>query len=343
MKKAIVLLLTGAMALSLAACGGQARTIPGTYKSAGFIQTADYVLNEDDTYIHGEEKGTYAAGDGDVLSLTPQGSEEAITLSPSGAYYYDSRYAMTEDTEFGAAPPFENGVSGQTFSIDVSGVTATLALSEDGTFQFTVSSPAPEYTIMDNTVTYEGTYALDKEVLTLTWNDMAFPCLFVDDALYAVVYEQENDENSDAIAQRQAAVSEAEQAAKDAAWWTAAEDGRAAEIMAAAQGTWTYTESGAYGLTYQYQFVNDYVYVTVSMLGYPAQNQGEFTVCNDVLLVKYDGGTQGSVAIPYVYEDDGTLKLYPINALNDDAVKDPGMEFVTAEQAASGPWAAKAG
>ena len=54
-------------------------------------------------------------------------------------------------------------------------------------------------------------------MLTLTWNDMAFPCLFVDDALYAVVYEQENDENSDAIAQRQAAVSEAEQAAKDAA------------------------------------------------------------------------------------------------------------------------------
>ena len=33
MKKAIVLLLTGAMALSLAACGGQARTIPGTYKA----------------------------------------------------------------------------------------------------------------------------------------------------------------------------------------------------------------------------------------------------------------------------------------------------------------------
>ena len=334
MKKITALLLACAMALSLAACGGQTRTIPGTYKSVGFIQTADYVLNEDDTYTYGETTGTYTTGDGGSLTLTPDGGT-AINFIACGEYYCASPDGILLDDP--------DNITGQAIDGSVNGVLLTLTLSEDGTFQCTASTPAPEYSVMNNTVTYEGTYTQDKEVLTLTWNDMDFPMLLIDGILYAAVYTQENDENSDAIAQRQAAVSEAEQAAKDAAWWTAAEDGRAAEIMAAAQGTWTYTESGAYGLTYQYQFVNDYVYVTVSMLGYPARNQGEFTVCNDVLLIKYDGGTQGYVSIPYVYEDDGTLKLYPINALDDDAVKDPGMEFVTAEQASSGPWATKAG
>ena len=340
MKKTAALLLAGAMALSLAACGAPARVIPGTYKTVSLIQMPDYVLNEDDTYEHGEEKGTYTADDNDNLTLQAKDSDTPATLMASDAYYYDSSYAMTEDSEYGTAPAFENGVSSQTFTTTVNATEVTLALSEDGTYQLSTSVSAPEYPIVDNVMTYEGTYTLDKEVLNLTWNDMDFPFLFVDEAIYVVVYEQENDENADAIAQRQTAVSDAETAAKDGRWWTAVDDALSAEIIEKAQGTWKYTEPGAYGLTYALNISGDYMYATVTLLGYPAKNQGSFTVCNDVLLIKYDGGTQGYVCIPYTYEN-GELKLYPLNALTEEETQDPAMQFVTDEQISSGTCFAK--
>lgn len=330
MKKTIVLLLTLAMALSLAACGGPARVIPGTYKTVSLIQMPDYVLNEDDTYERGEEKGTYTKDDDDNLTLQAKDADTAVTLMASGAYYYDSSFAMTEDTEYGTAPAFENGVSSQTFTTNVNGSEVTLVLSEDGTFQLSTSSPAPEYPVVDNTVSYEGTYSLDKDVLNLTWNEMTFPFLFVDDAIYVVVYEQENDENADAIAQRQTAVNDAVESAKDGRWWTAVEETLSAEIIEKAQGQWSYTEPGTYGLNYQLNISGDYMYVTVTLLGYPAKNQGNFTVCNDVLLIKYHGGTQGYVCIPYTYEN-GELKLYSLNPLTEEETQDPAMQFVTEE------------
>ena len=120
------------------------------------------------------------------------------------------------------------------------------------------------------------------------------------------------------------------------------DDARSAEIIQLMQGDWEYQEDGQYGLNYKLSVSDDYVFVTVTLLGDPAKNQGDFIVCNDVILIHYDQGTQGHICIPYTYEN-GELKLYPINDLTDEATLDPAMQFITDDNIANGPWFTKVG
>ena len=349
MKRFLSLIPAAALALGLAACGGQPQAsvppeepaTPGTYQTVSLSQAADYVFNDNGSYDHGEEKGTYTLGEDDAITLEAKDADQSDVLTPAGGYYY-TEAAFTEDTEYGMAPAFdEEGHSNQSFEAEAGGATLQLTLSEDGSFRYTTSVPSETYPSGLDAVTYEGTYTLADQVLSLSWNGTDYPMILADEQLHYAVYQKQTDESGTAIQAAQAAVQQAQADAAAGRWWTPVNEALAAEIDAQLQGTWEYTESGEYGLYYRLTISGGQVGVHIELLGYPAENNGPYTICNDVLLVHYEGGTQGYIVIPYTYED-GVLRLYPVNSLTDEGVDEPDMQFVTDEARANGPWFTKA-
>ena len=361
MKRLLLILLAMALAFSLTACSGgtqggtaspsapvasstpeptpeptpEAPVIPGTYESVSLYHATAYQLNENGSYDAGEEKGTYTADDS-TITVKPKEGTGTTTLTAYDAYYYTGN-CITEDTEYGMAPTFdESGRSAQSFEAEVDAVTVRLELHEDGSFVFSTSSKSPVYFRGTDIVTYEGTYTLADEVLSLNWNGADYPMLLIDGKLYFLVYAKKTDENSAALEAKQAALLQAEETARQGRWWTRVDDDLAAEIKAQLLGTWAYQEDGEYGLSYRLTVSEETFSVRIELLGYPTTNSGPYIICKDVILIHYTGGTQGHVAIPYVYED-GVLTLYPLNALAEEETSDPAMQFVTDEARANGP------
>ena len=341
-EKTSMFVLVSALFFALAACSGaKEEPIPGTYEAVSLYDAPAYQLNENGSYDHGEKKGTYTTDSDRNIVLSPKDAEADITLTAHGSYYY-TQDSLDEDTEYGLAPSFdENGRSGQTFTRTMdSSVEMTLSLHDDGTFQLSFSSQSPVFSRGNDVVSYEGSYTLEDDVLHLTWNDMDFPLLYLDEKIYPVVYTKSTEENSTVLQASRTAIQDAEEAARQSRWWTPVDDALSGEIISKLTGTWEYTESGQYGLYYRLSIDSSTVDVHIELLGYPAENSGPYTVCNDVILVHYTGGTKGYVAFPYTYEN-GTLRLYPINSLDDAATNDPGMQFISDEARTNGPWFTK--
>ena len=331
MKRALSLILIAILALSLTACGGgKEAEIPGTYEAVGLVSGPAYVLNENGSFDRGEEKGTYtAAEDGSGIVLTPKDGT-AYSLLASGEYYY-TETAMTEDTEYGMAPSFdENGHADQTFTTEAEGSTLTLTMRQDGSYSFSSSKPSAVSSKLTDTVSYDGSYRLEDTVLYLNWNEMDFPLLFVDDAIYPVVYLQKTDGNSADISAKQTAVQNAEKEAADSRWWTPSDD--PSELKSALLGTWHYTDGyGNYDLT----FSDSAVSVHMDFLGYTALDAtGTYTILQDAVLLEYQSqsGTYTIInhrAVPFTFEN-GTLTLYEmLDVMNEDGLLDPAADLTS--------------
>ena len=330
MKRTLSLMLIAVLALSLSACGGSEAEIPGTYKMVSLISGPDYVLNENGSFDQGEQKGTYTvAEDGSGIVLQPKDGT-AYSLLASGEYYH-TETAMTEDTEYGMVPTFdENGHADQTFTVNAEGTTLTLTMREDGTYSFSSSKPSAVSSELMDTVSYDGSYRLEDTVLYLSWNEMEFPLLFVDNAIYPVVYLRETDANSADISAKQTAVENAEKEAADSRWWTPAAD--SSEISQALLGTWKYTDG--YG-NYELTFSDSSVSVHMDFMGYTAlDSTGTYTILQDAVLLEYQSqsGTYTIInhrAVPFTFEN-GTLTLYEmLDVMNEDGLLDPAADLTS--------------
>lgn len=327
--------------------------IPGTYMSVGMIPGDTYDLNENGSYDCGEEKGTYTADDeGSSIAIQPKEGQPR-TLIACGAYYH-TETKMTEDTEYGLSPTFdENGRSNQTFTLEIPNTeaeekkyhdqfatqlntsdhhskTITLELHEDGSYIFSYSKPSTVNEHLTDTITYEGSYTLEGNVLNLDWNSNTYPMLFTDSAIYPAIYAKKTDANGTEIEAAQAAIQAAEEAAAQNRWWTIADEATAAEITKALVGTWEYSDEYS---THRLTFTESDVLVDESFFGKTAvYNSGPFTVLKGAILIQYEtssnyGTIINTVAAPYVYAD-GSLTLYETrDILNDEILLDPAADF----------------
>ena len=330
MKSKLSLILIAALALTLTACSGKEAEIPGTYESVSLVSGTAYVLNENGSFDKGEEKGTYTvADDGRGIVLQPKDGT-AYSLLASGEYYY-TETAMTEDTEYGMAPSFdENGHANQTFTTEAEGSTLTLTMREDGSYSFSCSKPSDVSSKLTDTLSFDGSYRLEDTVLFLNWNGLDFPVLFVNDAIYPIVYVRKTDANSSDISQKQTAVQNAAKEAADSRWWTPSAD--PSEIKNALLGTWEYTDG--YG-NYELTFSDSSVFVHMDFMGYTAlESSGTYTILKDAILLEYESQSGSYTiinhrAVPFTFEN-GTLTLYEmLDVMNEDGILDPAADLTS--------------
>lgn len=367
MKRLLALLLAAMLALTLVACGGEEENtgapsasapssenldtpsdapgsaeispapedeavIAGEYVNVGIYPGDAYVLDENGGFnriaSQGEETGTYTVDDKGKIVLQLEGGGLRPLTAHDGYYHTNDKM-----TQYGMPPSFdENGHSDQTFTLEVSGVTMTLELRADGSYAFSYSkgSPVhPVYELMD-VVTYEGSYALEGDVLNLSWKDSTFRLLCTDDAIYPIVYERKTDENRADLEGVQAAVQAAEEDAAQNRWWTPADEAVAAEITEALAGTWEYSDD--YSL-YQLSFEDEETWIHMEFMGTSTLNSSaSYTVLNGAILLTYETRSGGYeiteyMAAPYTYTD-GVLTLYEMRDLmNDKALLEPAVDF----------------
>lgn len=345
MKKLSALMLASALALSLVACGGggepnppvqdtpsnavenppaSEKMIPGSYTPVGLVSGTGYEVNENGSYDHGEEKGTYtAAEDGSLTFQSKDGGSS--TLTAFGEYYHTA-VQMAEDTEYGLAPSFdESGHSNQTFQTEADATSLTLELHEDGSYVFSYSKTSPVFDKFSDIVTYEGSYALEDAVLNLSYNDNHYPLLVADDAIYPIVYVKKTDTNSADVEAAQAAILTAETESAQDRWWTPADETTAATVTAALVGTWEYSDG--YG-NYQLTFSETGVSVHMDFMGMSALNSsGTYSIQNGAILLEYKSQSGGYTiinhrAVPYTYTD-GSLAIYEmLDMMNEEGLLD---------------------
>lgn len=339
MKKLLALMLAAALALSLVACGGggtggtntpsagtetntptpdkEEVTIPGSYAPVGLLPGTDYEVNENGSYDHGEEKGTYTAvEDGSLTFQSKEGGSS--TLTACGAYYHTA-VQMAEDAEYGLAPSFdESGHSNQTFQAMADKVSLTLELHEDGSYVFSYSAASPVFNKFSDVVTFEGSYALEDTVLNLNYNNNRYPFLFVDDVIYPIIYVKKTDMNSADIEATRAAVLAAKEEAAQTRWWTLADETTTASVKKALEGTWVY--SGGYSEQT----------LTFSVIGVSIQGKHilkSYSIHNGAILVEDENRLKCNV-IPYIYAD-GNLTLYEMLSMDKDGLLDPAADLTT--------------
>lgn len=331
MKKNLTFIFTVAFMLSLTACGGEVSpeitakdTLAGSYVSVGLVLEADYELNENGSYNHGDEKGTYTLAEDDSLILQPKDGN-SNTLTACGEYYHTDTQ-MAEDTEYGLAPSFdENGHSNQTFITKENDISLTLELHEDGSYMFSYSKASPVFDEFSDVVTYEGSYVLEDAVLNLNYNDNSYTFLFKDNIIYPTVYVKQSDTNSADIEAARAALLTAEKKAAQGRWWTPADETTAADVTMALAGTWEYSDGFS---TYRLVFSETGVSVYMEFMGTSyVDSSGTYSIQNGAILLDYEtyssyGTIHNHMAVPYTYAD-GNLVLYEmLDMLNEDGLLD---------------------
>ena len=208
MKRRITaLLLSAAMCLTLCACGETEEeskltedNVSGEYRGVGLYSDLNdtYHLNENTTFDTDKGvKGTYAIDSSQMaVVLSPKNLSE-IKLNKVGAYYYTEGFmdCFSKDTEYELEVTFnEEGRSNQSF--EYAGKDSrylynyTLQLKENGTYTASYEKIDFIYFEDDYDTTYEGTYALEDNILWLSFGDSKYPMLFVDGKLYFDVLEK---------------------------------------------------------------------------------------------------------------------------------------------------------
>lgn len=342
MKKVLVIVMAALLALSLAACGGneqnqggatteaptvteapqetpqeETQEVPGTYANVSLFLTSTYQLNENGSFdkTSPEEKGTYTVGDDGSIELTEAGMSGGDIFTPYGQYYYRSNLicCFEEDEEYGMAPSFdENGRSNQTFEAYYERTDTgnqryvEFTMNEDGTFVLKrqIHNLDGILSVVDYGLTFEGTYALDGDILTLNWNGIEVPFLLIDEKIYFDVIVKQTDENMQAFTELNETLAAAEEAR-----FAPVDETLAGEISALLQGSWEYT-SGQ--VSYDIYFEGENINVTSTVSGYTLENQGTYVICSDFILVNYQNG--GQAIMQYTYEN-GQLSLYPLYGL----------------------------
>lgn len=295
----------------------------------GLVPGTDYEVNENGSYDHGEEKGTYTAAEDGSLTFQAKDGNSG-TLTACGAYYHTA-VQMTEDTEYGLAPSFdESGHSNQTFQAQVDNMSLTLELHEDGSYVFSYSTTSPVFDKFSDAVTCEGSYALEDAVLNLNYNDSLYPFLFVDDTIYPIVYVKKTDRNSADVEAAQAAVLTAEAESAQGRWWTPADETTSATVTAALVGTWEYSDGSG---NYQLSFSETGVSVHMDFMGLSSlDSSGTYSIQNGAILLEYESRSGGYTiinhrAVPYTYSD-GSLTLYEtLDMMNEEGLLDAAADL----------------
>ena len=92
MKKTSMFVLVSALFFALAACSGaKEEPIPGTYEAVSLYDAPAYQLNENGSYDHGEQKGTYTTDSDRNIVLSPKDAEADIMLTAHRAVWTKTR------------------------------------------------------------------------------------------------------------------------------------------------------------------------------------------------------------------------------------------------------------
>jgi len=345
MKRFLALMLAAALALSLVACGGgggetpsdgssapgespqapqtpeKERVIPGTYEAVSLVSAAAYVLNENGSFDSGEQKGTYTAADnGSRITFQFKDSSSSSTLIAYGEYYH-TEAKMTEDTEYGLAPSFDDaGRSNQTFTTQAGDVSLTLELHEDGSFTFSTDKQSPVFDKFRDVVTYKGSYSLEDTVLNLNWNGIVYPFLVSDEVIYPVVYTKQTDANSGDIAAAQTAIQTAEEEAAENRWWTPADETTTTAVKAALIG-----DDGSWGYWVDSDERHSLAFSTIGVSVNGAHILKSYSIHNGAILLEDENRRKCNV-IPYVYTDEN-LTLYEMLSMDKEGLLDAAADL----------------
>jgi len=282
------------------------REVPGTYENVSLFLTSTIQVSENGSFdrTKPDEKGTYTVKDDGSFELVEKGMGNGDIFTPYGDYYYRSNLicSFDEDEEYGLAPSFDsNGHSNQSFDAyyePASGGNQNYVLftmKEDGTYtlQKQIRNTQGFLTVVDQGDTYEGTYSLDGDVLTLTWKEFKFPFLFLDGKIYFDIIEKQTAENTADLEARRTAL-EAFRAEK----FVPVDDALASEIVSSVQGEWEYSNNN---VKYVMLFEGNNFSVTTTAGGASLNSQGTYVVCKDFVLITYDTGKRAR--IDYTYEN----------------------------------------
>lgn len=321
MKKILILVLTVALILSLAACGGKdtatdsagspaeensadqseatlaVSDIVGTYKTANIFDTT-YVFHENTTYdIESDSrtadvgKGTYTVAPNGGLELNDvEGSTHHFKSKDGYIYRTDALSYFEKDEEYGLELTLDsNGRTNQTFQSELIYSNGdrhifALILKEDGTCEVKYNVLADKgYGERLVRESFDGTYSVENDVMTVNYNGADHTMLIEDGLLYFYVLEKDSG----------AAVTETQGQAEETA---------IAPIEEALQGAWVH-ETTTITFT-DGRFVYDYIRVSDGKRDAP---EGNYKIGEKTIALQYDSGA--STEMDYTFED-GVLSLF---------------------------------
>lgn len=293
------------------------REVPGVYEHISLFLNSTYEWHENGSYdrTSPDEKGTYTVSDkGDVI-MSENGGSGGDTYTPYGDYYYRSNLicGFEKDDEYGLAPSFdENGRSTQTFDAFYERITndqhhyLVFTMNEDGTFILKDMIRSNTKGIVDEGDTFEGEYIFNDDILTLKWNGIEVPFLYIDGKIYFDIIEKQTEETAQRTEERHAAL----QAAQDEKY-APVDDALANEVSSHLQGEWEYTDSG---VKFTLFFDGNTINVTSSAGGASISNTGTYIVCKDFVLITYETGKRAKMAYDI---NNGDFSFYPIQGIED--------------------------
>lgn len=324
MKKISFLVLTAALMLFLAACGGkdaptdstgspaaansaaQPEATPavpdvvGTYKTADLFDTT-YVFHENTTYdIESDSraadvgKGTYTVDSNGTLQLTDvEGGTHNFKIKDGYIYRTDALSYFEKDEEYGLELTLDsNGRTNQTFQSELIYSNGdrhifALILKDDGTCEVKYNVLADKgYGDRLVRENFDGTYSVENDVMTVNYNGADHTMLIEDGLLYFYVLEESSD------AESVDAQSQAEEST----------DAAIASIEEALQGAWVHETTT---ITFSDgRFVYDYICVSDGKRDAP---EGNYEIGEKTIALHYDSGA--STEIDYTFED-GVLSLF---------------------------------
>ena len=188
--------------------------VVGTFKNVTIFPEAQFTLNNNGTYDSTEPatKGTFSGHtiSGpfglpiDVSYEIKLDDGRTLELIDNGMYYDSTKY-ISEDQEYGLEPTFDdNGKSDQSFWLnyetyypdygdylmsDPEFKILQLDFSADGTYSMVNSDTISDG--KEHRDSYEGTYELEGNIITLNYDGGSMPLIYDDNKIYFDVYEKQ--------------------------------------------------------------------------------------------------------------------------------------------------------
>lgn len=204
MKKGIALLLALVMCLSLCACGGGTpKSAAGTYKTAPIFDTT-YIFNENSSYDvvcetrpDYSEKGTYVYKDGELHTTNTDNGSEDFFMKEGYLCRTGALSCFEEDEEYGLGLTLDdNGRTDQTFESSLTFLSKTyhafnIEFKDDGTcivYYHIIKNQGMGDRILSEK--FEGTYSVDGDIMTVSYNGSEHIMIIDDGVLYFHVLEK---------------------------------------------------------------------------------------------------------------------------------------------------------
>lgn len=188
--------------------------VVGTFKNVTIFPEAQFTLNNNGTYDSTEPstKGTFSGHTVSGPFGLPIGVSYEIELDDGrtlklidNGMYYDGNKYISGDEEYGLEPTFDdNGKSDQSFWLNYESYypdygdylmgdpefkILQLDFSADGTYSMVNSDTISDG--KEHRDSYEGTYELKDNIITLNYDGGSMPLIYEDDRIYFDVYEKQ--------------------------------------------------------------------------------------------------------------------------------------------------------